>query len=85
MAKLAGICDAVVNRAKEILRQTESPDKATSAARPAATTDTSGQLSLLADQDNPIIQHLKELDINVMTPIEALQELYQLVKDASAY
>lgn len=85
VAKLAGICDAVVNRAKEILRQTESPDKATSAARPAATTDTSGQLSLLADQDNPIIQHLKELDINVMTPIEALQELYQLVKDASAY
>ena len=85
VAKLAGICDAVVNRAKEILRQTESPDKAVSAVRPAAATDTSGQLSLLSDQDNPIIQHLKELDINVMTPIEALQELYQLVKDASAY
>ena len=86
VAKLAVICDAVVNRAKEILRQTETSDgSAPAAARRATAAEDSGQLSLLATQDNPIIQHLKELDINVMTPIEALQELYQLVKDASAY
>ena len=86
VAKLAGICDAVVNRAKEILRQTESGDGAAPTAAPmAAASVESGQMSLLSDSDNPIIRHLKELDINVMTPIEALQELYQLVKDASAY
>ena len=42
-------------------------------------------MSLLSSEDNPLIQHLKKLDVNVMTPLEALQELYRLVKDASAY
>lgn len=86
VAKLAGICDAVVNRAKEILRQTEAGDGiAPTVVHTAAAPEESGQMSLLSDSDNPIIRHLKDLDINVITPIEALQELYQLVKDASAY
>ena len=87
VAKLAGICDAVVNRAKEILRQTETGDNSPSPAsmHPTAFREAEGQMSLLSSEDNPLIQHLKKLDVNVMTPLEALQELYRLVKDASAY
>lgn len=32
-----------------------------------------------------MIQRLKEMDVNTLTPIEALQTLYELVKMASAY
>ena len=42
-------------------------------------------MTLLSDAGNPIIQKLKEMDINTLTPIEAMQQLYTLCKEASAY
>ncbi len=86
VAKLAGINERVVARAKEVLRTTEKGE--TVAATPASVRvaePDNGQISMLDMGDNPIIQRLKELDINVLTPIEAMQELYELVKEASAY
>ena len=35
--------------------------------------------------DNPVITKLKELDVNVLTPIEAMQILHELSKEASTY
>ena len=35
--------------------------------------------------DNPLVSKLKELDVNMLTPIEALQTLYDLVKEAQSY
>ena len=87
VAKLAGINDEVVERAKAILMGIESGDVAP--VRSVATNmdrePDSDQLSLLSVQDNPIIQQLKDLDINVLTPIEAMQVLYDLVKEAKGY
>ena len=91
VAKLAGINEFVVARAKEILRKTESGDAAGALPpRPTASAvpeqaEPEGQLSLLGGADNPIIRRLKELDLNVLTPIEAMQELYALVKEAAGY
>ena len=88
VAKLAGINDEVVQRAKEILHGIEAGEgapvrRATSAAAPE--TDAFDQLSLLGGGDNPIITKLKEMDINILTPIEAMQVLYDLAKEAAGY
>ncbi len=86
VAKLAGINDEVVSRAKEILRSIEAGEGAPTprvASAPAVVE--SDQLSLLGGLDNPIITRLKELDVNVLTPIEAMQVLYELVREASGY
>ncbi len=86
VAKLAGINDEVVERAKEILRQTECGEGIPVQPRVSAASDeVIGQLSLMDVADNPLIQRLKTMDVNVLTPIEAMQELYSLVKEASAY
>lgn len=87
VAKLAGINDEVVERAKIILRGIEGGDTApVRIAAPRQEIETeSDQLSLLSVQDNPIIQQLKDMDINVLTPIEAMQVLYDLVKEAKGY
>lgn len=85
VAKLAGIDQRVVNRAKEILRSIERDGVAVSEKPTTASVPDSGQMSLMDATDNPIVARLKELDVNILTPIEAMQELYELVKQASAY
>ncbi len=85
VAKLAGINDEVVSRAKEILNSIESGEGAPVRRRSAAPVEESDQLSLLGGMDNPIITRLKELDVNVLTPIESMQVLYDLVKEAHTY
>ncbi len=85
VAKLAGINDEVVERAKEILRFTEDSEGMPMRVRSAEAVEEYGQMSMLGTTENPLIQRLKILDVNVLTPIEAMQELYDLVKEASAY
>ena len=85
VAKLAGINDRVVRRAKEILGSIESGEGAPVRKHTVEITPDNDQMSLLGGADNPLIQKLKELDINVLTPIEALQTLYDLVKEAQTY
>ena len=84
---MAGINDEVIRRAKEILRSIEAGEGAPvrRATASAAATEESGQLSMLDTADNPIINKLKELDVNVLTPIEAMQILHELSKEASTY
>ncbi len=83
VAKLAGINDEVVERAKEILHSLTAGEMVIAAA-PRVVEET-GQLSMLGSLDNPLIRRLKELDVNVLTPIEAMQVLYDLVKEAESY
>ncbi len=85
VAKLAGINDTVVERAKAILSSIESGDVPAARLRPRAIDEEDGQLSLFDVADHPLIQRLKTMDVNVLTPIEAMQTLYELVKEAAAY
>ena len=86
VAKLAGVPDGVVARAKEILGEILSGESVMT-DRPVrvCTEEESGQLSLLPTTQNQLAQRLKDLDINVLTPIEALQTLYELQKEAQFY
>ena len=85
VAKLAGVPDRVVQRAKEILKETESADPAarpSHPSRPSREEPEDGQLSLLAAAEHPLMERLRELDLNTLTPIEALQTLYSLQQEA---
>ena len=85
VAKLAGIPDSVVSRAKEILKQLENGDMETAKPTGDRFESEDGQLSLLPAADNELIQRLKEIDVNTLTPIEALQTLYEMCKEAARY
>ena len=85
VSKLAGIPDSVVSRAKEILKQLENGDMETAKPTGDRFESEDGQLSLLPAADNELIQRLKEIDVNTLTPIEALQTLYEMCKEAARY
>ena len=85
VAKLAGINDEVVRRAKEILNSIECGESVPVHQRTAQQVEETDQMSLLGGFDNPLVCKLKELDVNVLTPIEAMQTLYDLVKEAQSY
>ena len=84
VARIAGIPEAVLKRAKEILETLEkgelSPSGLPRLARTsvAAGAAESKQLSLFGGGDQQLIDWLKGLDITGMTPLEALVELSKL-------
>ena len=75
VAKLAGIPDRVITRAREILKDLESgaPEKAAPAARTV-----SDQVSMLDMQSDELRRALEAITVETLTPIEALNQLYQL-------
>ena len=78
VAKLAGIPDPVISRAKEILGELESADIAKGTVR-TQVSEQSIQLSLLdPTPKDAVMRELRELDPDKLTPIDALNKLYQL-------
>ncbi len=83
VAKLAGVPNFVVERAKVVLRELESKDGAVrTAAQSVSAVADDAQLSFGTSTNSEIIDRLKSLDVNTLTPIESLGILYELVNDA---
>ena len=90
VAKLAGVPDNVIERAKEIVEelsnnditeivQNISAEGSSKRSRPKLDEVDLEQISLLDTMDNDtILNELKELDLSQMTPIEAMNKLYEL-------
>ena len=80
VAKLAGIPDIITDRAKEILSELESgksnTDKIIDKSKKSA--EDIEQLSLLPSIDSAITEKLNGVDLNTLTPIEAMNLLYEL-------
>ena len=77
VARLAGLPEAVLARAKEILEKLESADIA--AKREPAKIETSVQPSLLDESgEESALRILREMDVNHLTPLEALNQLFAL-------
>ena len=81
VAKLAGMPKPVIHRADEVLEELESNGGAGSAktARKQHKEEPIPQLSLFG-QKPEVVEELEKLDINSLTPIEALNKLYELQK-----
>jgi len=81
VARLAGLPSEVIQRAQEVLAQLEHEDLArgiaptrASAARVAPPV----QLQLFEAEPHPVLEELRDLDPDAMTPLEALQKLQDL-------
>lgn len=81
VAKLAGVPNVVVQRAKEVLAELESgtiaggrPEKISSPAPQDL------QLSFAGAVEHEVIEELKKVAVETLTPIEALNKLYELKK-----
>ena len=76
--------DSVVRRARQVLSQLES-DEPRPASAPnyfSSVDDNDMQLSFASNAGNEIVDELKTLDINTLTPIEAMSVLYKFVQKA---
>lgn len=92
VAKLAGLPEDVVLKAKEILKKLEESDinknfkgnineeVALSTSAKTETRENTMQISLFDYKDSEIISDIKAIDILNITPIEAMNELYKLYK-----
>ncbi len=69
VAQLAGVPDQVVRRAREILEELE-------AIRPLAQEEATGQqLALPLSLSHPMVEELRTIEVDSMTPLQALQKL----------
>ncbi len=81
VAQLAGVPRAVLDRAKVILETLESDhvDESGKTKVPARRTQKKRELQLsLFEEEHPIIDELRQMKVDEMTPIAALQELHRL-------
>jgi DNA mismatch repair protein MutS len=76
VGQLAGLPAQVVARAREILGTLEGEHRMVPGPPPAAARDP-GQLALFGDpqRPDPMVEELKLLDVNTLTPLEALNRL----------
>ena len=80
VARLAGVPDSIINRAKDILSETE--ESGVTVVR-GETRTASAQLEFdMSPSAGDLIESLKNIDINTLTPIEAMSKLFELVTKA---
>ena len=82
VAKLAGVNNIIIERAKEILLDLENGDQPI--YKPSDVkqfTEENPQISFEAGKNEQIINRLKKIDINVLTPVEAFNLVYELIRD----
>ena len=80
VAKLGGIPEEVIKRAKQILKKTEEEGLVTYKTAP----DPDIQLPIEMQGAQDMLNELKLLDVNTLTPIEAMQILFDFVNKAKS-
>jgi DNA mismatch repair protein MutS len=82
VAKLAGLPNEVIERAREVLAEHENAERqltghlASDESRPAP----AAQLTIFTPISQPVLEKLREVDLNRLTPLEALNLLAELKK-----
>jgi DNA mismatch repair protein MutS len=81
VAKLAGLPNDVITRAREVLTEHESAEcELTGHLSPGATPPAT-QLTIFTPLSQPVLDKLREVDLNRLTPLEALNLLAELKKE----
>jgi len=79
VAKLAGLPDEVVRRAREVLAEHESAESQLNAQiAGGSASERRPQLTIFTPLSQPVLERLRQLDLNRLTPLEALNLLSQL-------
>lgn len=82
VAKLAGVPDSVVSRAKVVLRELETAEPGRTGPLSVPDEPEEAQLSFASGAQNTLLEELRNLDVNTLTPIEALGKLYSIAEQA---
>ncbi len=82
VAKLAGLPDEVIKRAKEILKKIENDDVSSIHKAEKKSSQDFVQMSVEDTTAEKILSELKTLDVTTLTPIEAMTKLYELTNRA---
>jgi DNA mismatch repair protein MutS len=79
VAQMAGLPKSVIHRATEILNHhiQQSMEKGGTSTPP----EPSNQITLFQEQELKLRKKLNELDVNSMTPLEALKALDEIKKE----
>ena len=81
VAKLAGVPNEVIRRAKEILKGIESGDTVMQKPQVQAPEEDFDMLAMLsAGEEKEVADTLRRVDINTLTPIEAMNLIFELKK-----
>ncbi len=87
VAQLAGVPKAVIQRAAEILEVLEGQHNVWAAGEAfdaSPKPGKAGQLSFVTDGPHPVLDELRGLNIEAMSPIDAITRLYELQRKAKA-
>ena len=82
VAKLAGVPAGIVNRAKVFLGELDKGVEAPAGNKEKKTTTQVAQMSFAQTAALSLAEKLKGIDVNTLTPIEALGILYDAVNEA---
>ena len=83
VARLAGLPQGVINRAWEVLADLERPGGPGKAAGGRRTQKAAAQQMPLFNPAEPLMDEIKSLDIPNLTPLQAINVLYQLQEKAN--
>ena len=78
VAKLAGVPDRIISRAKQILSRLDEGREVSAPKGRAAKEDDGMQIALTPPNETEIMEKLRSLDVNTLTPIECMNELFTL-------
>jgi DNA mismatch repair protein MutS len=82
VAKLAGLPHEVTERAREVLVEHESAERKMSEhLTPGAEPPRAAQLTIFTALSQPVVERLREVDLNKLTPLDALNLLAELKKE----
>ena len=81
VAKLAGLPNEVIARAREVLLQHEFAEQQATAHLSPGAVPPPAQLTIFTPLSQPVLEKLREVDLNRLTPLEALNLLAELKKE----
>jgi DNA mismatch repair protein MutS len=81
VAKLAGLPNEVVTRAREVLAEHEFAEQQATAHLSPGANPPPAQLTIFTPLSEPVLEKLRAVDLNRLTPLEALNLLAELKKE----
>jgi DNA mismatch repair protein MutS len=81
VAKLAGLPNEVITRAREVLAEHEFAEQQATAHLSPGASAPAAQLTIFTPLSQPVLEKLREMDLNRLTPLGALNLLAELKKE----
>jgi DNA mismatch repair protein MutS len=81
VAKLAGLPNEVIARAREVLAEHESAERELTGHLSPGAAPPATQLTIFTPLSQPVLEKLRAVDLNRLTPLEALNLLAELKKE----